>query len=64
MIQAGGREGGGYGAIDEPCVATPRRCRVSGSVARFIGASVAILAAIISCKPSSHASPSIATAQL
>lgn len=39
----------GYGAIDEPDIHNHRRkCRLSGSFARFLGASVAILAAIIS----------------
>ena len=46
MIQAGGE---GYTVIDEPAV-SGRRCRVSDSFARFLGASVAILAAIISCE--------------
>ena len=48
MIQ--GREDG-YAAIDEPEVTSwRRRVRVSGPVLRFMGASFAILGAIVSCE--------------
>ena len=48
MIQ--GREDG-YAAIDEPEVTSwRRRVRVSGPLLRFMGASFAILGAIVSCE--------------